>query len=142
MSAVDAALRSSAAILYLRSVQKWDRAAALDLVSEARHQSVSAVTVERPAASPSLASVLQCIKEHESGNYTEHSHINDGSGAYQAIPSTWRTWSARAGYPGYAYEYLAPPAVQDAVISYMLTHGGAGNYSPKYGNDPCTVGMN
>jgi hypothetical protein len=88
-----------------------------------------------------LASVMTCIKNHESGNYMESSHIQDGSGAFQAIPSTWRTWSARAGHGGYSYEYLAPPAVQDAVIAYMLTHGGAGNYSPRYGNDPCTVGM-
>lgn len=88
-----------------------------------------------------LPAVVQCIKNHESGNYTEHSHPGSGSGAYQMIPGTWAAWSARAGYPGYRYAYQAPPNVQDAVLQYTLTHGGAGNWSPRYGNDPCTVGM-
>lgn len=93
------------------------------------------------AASASLESIRQCIKDHESGNYAESSHIGSGSGAYQYVPGTWRTWSARAGYGGYRYAYQAPPEVQDAVTDYALTHGGAGNWSPRYGNDPCTVGI-
>jgi hypothetical protein len=88
-----------------------------------------------------LSSVVACIHAHESGNPTEHSHTQDGSGSDQMIPSTWRAWSARAGLGGYAYEYLAPSAVQDEVLRFMLTHGGAGNYSMKFGNDPCTQGM-
>jgi Transglycosylase-like domain len=88
-----------------------------------------------------LASVMTCIKDHESGNYAESSHPGSGSGAYQFVPGTWRTWSARAGHGGYAYAYEAPPAVQDAVLEYTLTHGGAGNWSNKFGNDPCTQGM-
>lgn len=84
---------------------------------------------------------MACIRAHESGDYTEHSHINDGSGAYQYIPATWQAWSARAGYPGYQYAYLAPPAVQDAVTVYVLTNGGAHNWDSSYGNDPCTEGM-
>ena len=93
------------------------------------------------AGGSSLASVLACIKAHESGNYDEHSHPSGSSGAYQFEPSTWRYWSAKAGYPGWPLAYLAPPAVQDAVTAYTLTHGGAHNWDPRFGNDPCTVGM-
>jgi len=93
------------------------------------------------AVSASLDDIMACIKNHESGNYAESSHTSDGSGAFQVIPGTWRAWSERAGYPGYRYAYQAPPSVQDAVVRYMLTNGGAGNWSPKYGPDPCTVGI-
>lgn len=89
----------------------------------------------------SFHDVMECIKSKESGDYGEHSHVWDGSGAFQIIPSTWRAWSARAGFAGYGYAYLAPPSVQDAVVEYMLANGGAGNWSPRYGDDPCTVGM-
>jgi hypothetical protein len=102
---------------------------------------------------------MQCIKDHESGNYTESSHPSSGSGAYQFIPSTWAAWSVRAGYPLrdkkgvvvtdkngnplplHAMAYMAPAAEQDAVTVYTLTHGGAHNWDPAYGADPCTVGM-
>lgn len=94
--------------------------------------------VARPPAAVSASSVMDCIKAHESGNYAEQSHPGSGSGAYQVIPSTWNVWSARAGYPGYAYAYLAPPNVQDAVVQYMLANGGAANWSVRYGPDPCT----
>lgn len=85
-----------------------------------------------------VSGTLDCIKAHESGDYGESSHPQDGSGAYQWIPSSWQAWSARAGLSGYTYAYQAPPAVQDAVTVYALTHGGAGNWSSRYGNDPCT----
>lgn len=88
-----------------------------------------------------LDAVVACIYHAESGNYAEHSHPGSGSGAAQWVPGTWRAWSARAGYPGYSLAYLAPPSVQEAVLRYALTHGGAGNWSPKYGADSCTVGM-
>lgn len=88
-----------------------------------------------------VVSVLECIKRAESGDYTEHSHISDGSGAYQVIPSTWQSWSARAGYRGYQLAYEAPASVQDAVVVFMLLHGGAHNWDPKYGRDSCTVGV-
>lgn len=91
--------------------------------------------------SPSIASVMACIKNAESGNYAESSHPGSGSGAFQYTPGTWEAWSARAGYAGYAYAYEAPPSVQDAVTVFTLTHGGAGNWSPRYGADSCTVGM-
>src|SRR5215831_20520203 len=123
-------------------------------VSVVRARSTPAVTsgpapvaspggVGRPttSAGPAPSGVMDCIKAHESGSYSESSHPSDGSGAYQVIPATWRSWSARAGYGGYAYAYQAPPSVQDAVVAYMLTHGGAGNWSPRYGPDYCTVGM-
>lgn len=97
------------------------------------------------------APVRACIKSYESGNYAESSHPESGSGAYQWIPSSWAEWSVRAGYgtrdekgrplPTYAYAYQAPPGVQDAVTDYAITNGGAGNWSPKFGVDPCTVGI-
>lgn len=98
----------------------------------------TAITATAPT---DIGSVMDCIKNHESGNYTESSHPNSGSGAYQYVPGTWRTWSARAGYPGYDYAYEAPASVQDAVTAYALTHGGSHNWSPRYGNDPCTAGL-
>ncbi len=94
----------------------------------------------RAVSATPVGSVAQCIKNHESGNYSESSHLSSGSGAYQFIPSTWRTWSQRAGYGGYSYAYQAPPAVQDAVLNYTLNNGGAGNWSMRFGNDPCTGG--
>lgn len=93
------------------------------------------------ATSVTIDTVLACIRQHESGDYTEHSHLGSGSGAYQFIKSTWTVWSERAGYPGYAFPYEAPAAVQDAVTTYALTHGGAGNWSTRWGNDPCTSGL-
>lgn len=99
----------------------------------------------------SASSVAQCIKDHESGNYAESSHPGSGSGAYQYVPDTWRhyfnLWKAslppaqQLMIPYYDLAYQAPPWVQDAVFQYTLSHGGAGNWSPRYGNDPCTVGM-
>lgn len=105
----------------------------------------------RVTTSGSLAQVMQCIKDHESGNYTESSHPGSGSGAYQYVPDTWVSWSMRAGYvvtdykgnqhPRWTLAYEAPPSVQDAVTVFVLTNGGAGNWSPRFGADPCTVGM-
>jgi hypothetical protein len=101
----------------------------------------AAVNIVAAGIAVGLSSVVDCIHRHESGNPTEHSHIQDGSGSDQMIPGTWRAWSERAGFGGYAYEYLAPPTVQDEVLRFMLTHGGAGNYSMRFGNDPCTSGL-
>jgi hypothetical protein len=97
----------------------------------------SRVTV---SATPT-GSVAECVKRHESGNYSESSHVNSGSGAYQYVPTTWQTWSQRAGYGGYRYAYQAPPAVQDAVFEFTIHNGGAHNWDSSYGNDPCTESM-
>lgn len=85
--------------------------------------------------------VRTCIHNHESWDPTEHSHLSDGSGWYQMIPRTFRTYAARLGITWYAFAYEAPAPVQDAIAAFMLTTDGAGNWSPRYGNDPCTVGM-
>lgn len=95
---------------------------------------------------PHLAGVVQCIKDHESGNYAESSHPSSGSGAYQYVPGTWRhyftLWATSIDDKRYfSYAFQAPPEVQDAVLVYTLTHGGAGNWSNAYGYDPCTSGM-
>jgi len=95
----------------------------------------------------SVEPVMQCIKDHESGNYDEHSHPDGSTGAYQFEGSTWRTWFGRwrdaVEFRGsdYYLAYEAPPLIQDAVTAYTLTHGGAHNWDPAYGNDPCTVGL-
>lgn len=103
------------------------------------------------ASTGNLGGVVQCIKDHESGNYSESTHTGSGSGAYQFIPRTWRyyfgrwkgslTPTKRARIPYYDLAFLAPPSVQDAVLNYALTHGGAGNWSNRFGNDPCTQGL-
>lgn len=119
---------------------RWVRLAALQKYLDA----VWHATYDIPVA---LLPVAGCVKGAESGNYTEASHTSSGSGAYQFVPGTWRTWFARwaaaTGYrgPDYAYAYLAPWFVQDAVFCYTVTHGGAGNWSNRYGYDPCTRGM-
>lgn len=88
-----------------------------------------------------LAGVVSCVKDHESGDYAEHSHPWEGSGAYQYVPTTWRHWSALAGFGGYELAYEAPAVVQDAVFLFTIRHGGAGNWSDRFGFDPCTAGL-
>lgn len=117
------------------------------------HASSTTVTVRRhtqTVVTSNSSGVAQCVKNHESGNYAESSHPSSGSGAYQFIPSTWRSWSVKAGYghydahgnpvPTYSYAYEAPPSVQDAVFNFAIANGGGGNWSMRYGNDPCTGG--
>lgn len=154
----DSANAALARISLWYSTIRWNETiewnAAVAKAVEAAKQQVRAAqgVKQRPSAAVSAPTqgtqgVIQCIFDHESGDYNESSHPESGSGAAQIIPSTWRTWSVRAGYhndqgqPTYAYAYQAPPEVQDDVVVFMLTNGGAGNWSPRYGNDPCTVGM-
>lgn len=90
---------------------------------------------------------MQCIRDHESGDYNEHSHPGGSTGAYQFQGPTWRVWFGRwrdaVEFVGsdYYLAYEAPPLIQDAVTGYALTHGGAGNWSMRWGNDPCTAGL-
>lgn len=110
-------------------------------------QSYSNAPVPVTVAPSGIAGVMQCIKNHESGNYSESSHTGSGSGAFQYVPGTWQTWFGRwkaaTGYSGpyYSLAYQAPPSVQDAVTVFTLTNGGSHNWDPSYGNDPCTVGL-
>lgn len=97
---------------------------------------------------PDLTRVVVCIYDHESGDPAEHSHPAAGSGRAQYIPSTWRYWfgrwrAASPNYhgPDYPLAWLAPGYLQDGVLVFTLRNGGASNWSPRYGNDPCTVGM-
>lgn len=121
------------------NVNRVREAAWVIAVADSQVRAGQGAAIRPPAATvTSVTAVMQCIKDHESGNYTEHSHPNSGSGAYQYVPGTWRTWAARAGYMGYDLAYQAPPWVQDAVTAFTLTHGGAGNWSTRWGNDPCT----
>jgi cell wall-associated NlpC family hydrolase len=66
-----------------------------------------------------VTAALATIRQLESGNdYTAQAAKASASGAYQFLDSSWRTWSARAGYPDlYARAYLAPPHVQDAAAA-------------------------
>lgn len=98
-----------------------------------------------------LRPVIQCVKDHESGNYSESTHPGSGSGAYQYVPGTWRTWFLkwRDSLPAnsewknsyFAFAYQAPAYVQDHVFVYTLQNGGASNWHPRYGDDPCTLGL-
>jgi len=125
---------------YVLGVAKTEAAAALGDVG-------SIPTTAVVSGSSSIQAVMDCIKHAESGDYAEHSHIYDGSGAYQYTPGTFVAWFARwasaTGYhgPSYALAYEAPSWIQDAVTAYALTHGGAGNWSMRYGNDSCTAGL-
>jgi hypothetical protein len=142
-----------------QDTQRWNAAAtwntaaarAAAVAEEARRRPRRASAVYQPVAPGSLSSVVQCIKNHESGNYNEASHPGSGSGAFQFIPGTWRAWFGRwrsslsaaetATVPYYSLAYQAPPEIQDAVLHYTLTHGGASNWSNRFGNDPCTAGL-
>jgi cell wall-associated NlpC family hydrolase len=70
-----------------------------------------------------VTAALATIRQLESGNdYTAQAAEASASGAYQFLDSSWRTWSARAGYPDlYPRAYMAPPHVQDAAAAaYVL----------------------
>lgn len=134
-------------VQYLKTVLVLTLVHESDLRALRRHQSAKGTNRPTPVTTGpvnagGLTGVVQCIKGAESGNYMESSHPGSGSGAYQFIPGTWRTWSAKAGFGGqYAYAYQAPAAVQDAVLVYTLTNGGAGNWSNRFGKDNCTAGL-
>ena len=91
-----------------------------------------------PAATVALApgdlgTFLAAIRTHESGgDYTAANPSSTASGAYQFIDSTWRSESAPAGAAPYARAMDAPPAVQDAVATFMATNlynSPAGNHA-------------
>jgi len=78
---------------------------------------------------------LVCVRRHESdpggaplhvgGYYIGNGHgASTSSGGYQFVDGTWRSASARAGYPGYARALHAPDWVQDAVAYHMAYNGG------------------
>lgn len=130
------ALRQVQRIVVYELQQKQLAQAAAERVKRKRVVHVAPAVV----APTSIAAVMQCIKDHESGVYTRNNHGRYGaSGAYQIVKSTWDHWSVLAGHGGYDQAYLAPRGVQDAVVIYMLTRGGASNWSTKFGNDPCTM---
>lgn len=65
--------------------------------------------------------IRKCIMWRESGgNYRADGRY--GSGAYQFIQSTWRTYALRAGYPEWAEirPAKAPRYVQDEVFAVAL----------------------
>lgn len=145
------------AVVHLMAVFAADeRARAAEQAARAARARLVVSAPAAPVTAPAtdfgdLSGVVDCIKRHESGNYAESSHPGSGSGAYQFIPGTWQHWfaqwkaslsaDAQAKIPYYELAYHAPPEIQDAVLHYTLTHGGAGNWSNKFGNDPCTQGM-
>lgn len=94
-----------------------------------------------------VQAVMACIRAHESGNYAEAHNPGGATGAYQYEGTTFRAyegrWAAATGYAGpmFGVAYEAPPWMQDAVTVYALTNGGAGNWSMRWGNDPCTSGL-
>jgi cell wall-associated NlpC family hydrolase len=66
-----------------------------------------------------VTTALATIRQLESGNdYTAQAAKASASGAYQFLDSSWRAWSARAGYSDlYPRAFLAPPHVQDAAAA-------------------------
>lgn len=131
----------------LRFMQKVDENARVKLVL-----AVAADNERRQQQRANISSdVAGCVKGAESGTYTESTHPEDGSGAYQFIPNTWRhyylLWRAALADTDpekgqdYTLAYMAPPWVQDAVFAYTVANGGAHNWDPSYGNDTCTVGL-
>lgn len=150
IAAADGALELDA---YLRSV-RMARIVALvrGMAAADRPTGSSSVPASPPAGDTvavprTIVSVMACIRSVESGNYGESAHPGGASGAYQYEPATWQAWFGRwvaaTGYAGPTYElaYQAPPTVQDAVTAFTLTHGGAGNWSSRYGPDSCTAGI-
>lgn len=134
--------------------QKWWKLAAAyaSLLHQAEQRAAFTAWIEAISFPPAhLVPIMNCIKDHESGNYAESSHPSSGSGAYQYTPGTWLTYFLRwrDSLPAdhqyknsyYALAFLAPAYVQDRVIVYTLENGGAHNWDPAYGDDPCTVGM-
>lgn len=75
---------------------------------------------------------LVCVRHHESdrgafpyvNGYRAKNPRSTASGAYQFLNSSWRNLSRRAGLPGWSRAMDAPPAVQDAVAYWTLTHYG------------------
>lgn len=141
-----AALHAAAALLDARTVYEAAAVRTVRVVAVGYSGAPAAVTY-----TGDISQVVACIKNAESGNYRESSHPNDGSGAYQFIPHTWRTYflrwlqtlddKTRSMIPDFQLAYQADPWVQDAVLAYTLTHGGAGNWSNRYGRDHCTAGL-
>lgn len=80
---------------------------------------------------------LVCVRHHESDRggyphlkgYAAQNPRSTASGAYQFLDSSWRTLSARAGYPGYSRAMNAPWFVQDAVALHTFKAGGRGNWA-------------
>lgn len=138
---------------------KWDNTVRWNRAAHAVLAVYHPASFVKPATSTyvgpgNLGQVASCIKSAESGNYAESTHTGSGSGAYQFIPGTWRhyfrlwqsEWNADPHHkdnqvPYYDLAYQAPAWVQDAVLNYTVTHGGAHNWDPSYGKDSCTVGL-
>jgi hypothetical protein len=88
---------------------------------------VPLLAANSPASRPvagcgQIAAILDTIRTLESGgDYQARAAGSSASGAYQMIDTTWRSWSARAGFGGqYARAYQAPPAAQDAAATAMV----------------------
>jgi muramidase (phage lysozyme) len=101
------------------------------LSPEGQQAVAHAINGTQPEHSPP-GGVLACIRHHESdrgpyphaNGYRAENPTSTASGAYQYIDGTWRTMSARAGYPGYSHAADAPPSVQDAVASFHVRNYG------------------
>jgi hypothetical protein len=94
---------------------------------------------------PSFSSLADLVKHYESGgDYTNVNPKSGASGAYQFVPSTWRTYALQAGvdvsqYPSAA---SAPPAVQDSVFANMVGQRGLADYTCPGCNAPLTSYVN
>ncbi len=121
-------------------VSEWVKDANGDgVISEAEIDAQRKVIVDQVVAAVAenrrrvqLHPVLTCIRHHESdrgayphtNGYAAKNSRSSASGAYQFINGTWRSVSAKAGFPGYSTARHAPWYVQDAVAMWVINHQG------------------
>ena len=79
-----------------------------------------------PKGAPGVAGFLAATIAHESLTSGQYTALNKGSGAggaYQFLPSTWRSEATKYGFSQYANTppQQVPPAVQDAVAAAYAT---------------------
>lgn len=68
-----------------------------------------------PVCGITMDNFMAAIRRQESGNYSAGAGSSGPSGAYQYIPSTWKSTAGAAIYAQYHTAGQAPPAVQDQV---------------------------
>jgi hypothetical protein len=83
----------------------------------------SSPTVRPGAGCGDIGVILDTIRTIETGgNYQTRIASSSASGAYAMLDTTWRYWSARAGFGGrYDRAFEAPASMQDAAATAMVT---------------------
>ena len=99
---------------------------------------LSTDATSNPTEQPPSA-FLTCLRSYETGDAngrTGGDYTADGTfkGAYQYLQSTWNAFARKAGYADWVGVNPAevPPAVQDAVTWWAVTHGHARDWPNTY----------